>query len=141
MSRAIILTCIVICGLLFIGASLRAPAQSSIEPIKTTVCEISGNPTRFARKMVVFSSQFESDGIERSVLTDRNCIDVGIAVSTPKHYIGEAALSKALSVGRPGTPDKVIKGTFVGRFKWQPQGNPKRILILSEVRSLSSTPK
>jgi len=79
--------------------------------------------------------------MERAVLVDPHCEEVGITPKTPKHYTGEDDLAKALSVGRPGTLDKTIKGTFVGRLRWSPQENQKLILVLSQVSDLSFTMK
>jgi hypothetical protein len=90
---------------------------------------------------VVVTAQYKSDGIERVILVDPDCEEVGITPRTPKHYTGEADLAKALSVGRPGTLDKIIKGTFVGKFRWSPQENQKFILVLGQVRDLSSMMK
>jgi hypothetical protein len=129
---------VLFCGFVIAG---KCFAQRLVKPIKTTVCEISVNPTRSAGKTVVFVSRFESDGMERSVLTDSTCMDVGLSVSTPEHFKGEDELKKALSVGRPGTLDKTITGTFTGRFLWRPRKNPKRVLTLTEVRDLSSAMK
>src|SRR5258708_27817125 len=112
MNRLLIVLSVLLCGLIIAG---KCVAQRLVKPIKTTVCEISANPTRFAGKTVVFASRFESDGMERSVLTDSDCKDFGLSVSTPEHFKGEDVLKKALSVGRPGTLDKTITGTFTGR--------------------------
>lgn len=103
----------------------------------TSVCAIAADPVRFADRLVLVSGRYESDGIERSVLTDDKCRDKGIAVSTPASFDGEAAFTKALSSGYPGTLDKIVTGTFVGTFRWQPAEVPKRVLELREVRNLS----
>ena len=45
----------------------------SPSPIKTTVCEGVRDSQRFDGKKVRFFASFQSDGIERSVLTDSKC--------------------------------------------------------------------
>jgi hypothetical protein len=107
------------------------------KPMEATVCSISDDPTHFAGKNVVVSGQLESDGIERVVLTDKDCDRYGIAISTPEHFAGEESFIKAFSVGHPGTLDKTITGTFIGKFRWQPGKVPKRILVLQEARGVT----
>jgi hypothetical protein len=85
--------------LIFGSSTSRA---DSMEPMKTTVCAISAHPARFAGKKVALSGQLNSDGIEMVTLTDKNCEDVGIAIVTPDHFIGEAAFVAALHTGHPG---------------------------------------
>ncbi len=138
MNRLLVVVSVLFCGLALAG---KCFARRLVTPVKTTVCEISADPNRFAGKIVVFASRFESDGMERSVLTDSACTDVGLSVSTPEHFRGEDQLKKALSLGRPGTLDKTITGTFTGRFLWRPTKTPKRVLTLTEVRDLSSAKK
>jgi hypothetical protein len=76
-----------------------------------------------------------------SVLIDDHCAGTGIAVSTPESFKGETELTKAFGVGRPGTFDKSISGTFVGVLKWQPKCMPNRIKVLKEVRDLTTVMK
>ena len=130
--------CMMMIGIAIAG---ECAPQRGDRSTKTTVCEISANPLRFTGKTVMFSGQYESDGIERSVLTDNKCKDVGIAVSAPAHFKGEADLMKALRLGHPGTLDKTISGTFSGKFEWHPRKNPKRVLTLTEVRNVSAAMK
>jgi hypothetical protein len=117
-------------------ASTMTSRADGMTPIKTTVCEVSAHPTRFAGKRVTISAQLNSDGIERVTLTDKSCEDAGIAVLTPEHFAGEAAFIKALQTGHPGTLDKTISGTFTGVFRWQPEKMPKRALLLKEAQRI-----
>ncbi|WP_263368460.1 hypothetical protein [Edaphobacter bradus] len=111
--------------------------SNSETPIETTVCAVSSEPSKFEGRLLEIRAQFESDGIERSVLTDKDCINFGIAPLSPKRYVGESALTKALSKGHPGTLDKTIIGTFIGKFSWHPDQIPNRTLSLQEVRNVS----
>ena len=137
MTRLATLIFVLIYGSFIFQYRSTALAESEKEPIRATVCEISTSPNRFAGKKIMVSGRFESDGIERSVITDDSCSDSGISVSTPTHFIGEDKLKEALMVGKPGTLDKIIIGTFLGTFRWDPKGDPKRIIVVSEVRNLS----
>ena len=112
-------------------------ADNSRREIKTTVCAISAHPERFDGKVVVFSGQFISDGIERSAVIDNSCQNYGIGIAIPEHFIGKDSWNKATRVGGPGTRDKTITGLFVGQFRWQPKQDPKRFFVLKEVRSVS----
>src|SRR5208283_2342819 len=62
--------------------SAQTEQTKSSKAINTTVCEVVEDPLRFVGKRVRFSAKFQSDGIERSVLTDPNCLR-GIEPSVP----------------------------------------------------------
>ena len=126
-----------ICSILLLAVAIIAPSVGS-QKTKLSVCSISAHPARFAGKIVVLSSQLNSDGIERENLTDKDCDDVGIAILAPNHFKGEAEFVKALQTGHPGTLDKTISGTFVGKFIWRPHDIPKWSLILREVRNITT---
>jgi hypothetical protein len=55
----------------FLGAQTKQNSLPS--PINTTVCEVAGDSQRFDGKKIRFFARFQSDGIERSVLTDSKC--------------------------------------------------------------------
>ncbi len=124
-----------ICGLSLTSSFINAQdTKAAPEP---TVCSIAATPGRFDGKIVSVFGQIESDGIERTVLTDSGCLNLGIVISAPAHFKGEAEFIKALETGHPGTLDKKITGTLVGKFVWRPREVPKRIIELKEVRKLS----
>jgi hypothetical protein len=102
------------------------------------LCTIVDNPSKFAGLLVTLVSQYESDGIERAVLVDSSCAGRGIAITAPARFAGKDQLEDALHVGLPGTMDKVISGTFTGRFAWYPGKNPSRVLAIREVYGVSS---
>lgn len=128
-------------GIGIVACTLQSLGQTSGPTITATVCAICADPKAFAGKLVTVSGEYNSDGIERAVVTDPRCHDVGIAIRTPRHFRGEAAFLKTLQQGSPGTLDKKVTGTFIGRFIWHPQDIPKRTLELDEVRDLSVTLK
>ena len=131
----------VLIGIGIVACSLQSLAETGSRTIAATVCAICADPKTFAGRVVSVSGEYNSDGIERAVVTDPRCYDVGIAIWTPRHFNGEAEFLKALQQGHPGTLDKKVTGTFVGRFIWHPHDVPKRILELTEVRGLSVTMK
>jgi hypothetical protein len=89
--------------------------------------------------MIVVAGRYESDGRERKLVIDEACSDVGIALSMPERFPGDQDLARALASGRPGTRDKNIRATFIGRFEWRPDDLPKRVLILKEIRDVSAS--
>jgi len=98
--------------------SARPGQTQSSEAIDTTVCEIVEDPLRFVGKRIRFSARFDSDGIERSVLTDPSCgrgIEPFVPDEVEQHPDIEA-LDRALDQGMRGTIDKRIVATFTGRF-------------------------
>lgn len=54
--------------------------------VDTSVCRIVANPQNFDGKVVRFTADFESDGIERSVLVDPACSNQGIAPYDPQCF-------------------------------------------------------
>jgi hypothetical protein len=130
------LSFVVVCGFILTGSLLNA--ESGKKGPEPTVCSISADPGQFNGKTVSISGLLESDGIERTVLIDSTCKKLGIAISSSGHFKGEAKLLNALRTGHPGTLDKEITGTFVGKFVWKSREvSPKRILVLKEVRNVS----
>jgi hypothetical protein len=124
-------------GLGIIACSLPSLAGAGSRAIKATVCAICADPKTFTGRVVSISGEYESDGIEREVVTDPECHDMGIAIMTPRHFKGEAEFFESVQQGSP--LDKKVTGTFIGRFIWHPQVVPKRILELTEVRNFSVT--
>jgi hypothetical protein len=131
-----ILSACTIAGLL-LAPSSASHSQAKNAAIKTTVCVVAAEPSKFEGKLLEITAQFESDGIERTVLIDQNCKNYGIAPLSPRHYISESALTDALHKGYPGTLDKTITGTFIGTFNSYPGKIPNRTLSLQEVRNVT----
>lgn len=128
-------------GIGIIVCTLQSSGETGDRTITATVCAISADPKTFAGKVVSVSGEYNSDGMHGSVLTDPKCDAVGIAIKAPAHFKGDDDFRKAVQQGSPGTLDKKVTGTFIGRFIWHPQDMPKRILELEEVRDLSVTMK
>ena len=128
-------------GIGIIACSLQSLAETGSRTITSTVCAICANPKAFSGKVISVTGEYNSDGMHGSVLTDPKCDAVGIAIWAPAHFKGDDEFRKAVQQGSPGTLDKKVTGTFVGRFIWHPQDMPKRILELTEVRNLSVTMK
>ena len=98
--------------------SARTGQTHSSEVVNTKVCEIVEDALQFVDKRVRFSARFDSDGIERSVLTDPSCgrgIEPFVPDEVEQHPDIEA-LDRALDQGMRGTIDKRIVATFTGRF-------------------------
>lgn len=120
-------------------------SMSPAMPIDATVCEIIDRPEKYDGKLVRFKADFESDGIEHSVLVDPACKDHGVVpYDGPQLAPAEKAeLERAIYTGRPGTLDKHISATFTGTFRWdaghhQTSAFPQiaRSIVLSSVSNL-----
>ena len=113
--------------------------QSS-KAIRTTVCEVVEDALRFVGKRVRFSARFESDGIERSVLTDPSC-GRGIEPFVPdevEQHPDIKALDRALGQGMRST----IVATFTGQFVLRDSYSSRRLFILNieRIDDLKVTP-
>lgn len=122
----------------FLLASSFPTEQSSI---RASVCSICSNPEHYSSKLVTVSGYLESDGTHLTVIVDRRCVAYGLAISAPESYKGEEQVAGALSKGYPGTLDKTISGTFIGQFLWKPNEIPRRVLVLKEVRDITTVMK
>jgi len=112
-------------------------------PLETTLCEVVGNSQRFDGRKVRFFAKFQSDGIERSVLTDSKC-SRGIIPFVPDEvemHPDIQAFDRALEQGARGTMDKRIVATFTGRFvrKTQPPSGFRFILEIERIDDLRVT--
>jgi hypothetical protein len=142
MLRRKIITFVSIAGAYCIAPSLRAQTKQTPvpNPIDTTVCEVVGDSQRFDGKKVRFFARFQSDGIERSVLTDSKCAR-GIIPFVPdevENHRDIQAFDRALEQGIRGTRDKHVVATFTGRFVRQakPSSNPRFILQIERIDNL-----
>jgi hypothetical protein len=124
---AIVLTAPIPCSCMANGAEVL--------PIATTVCEITTHPRLYQGKLVSFQAQFQSDGIEHSVLVDPWCKH-GLGPQWNGSPKGEEAFDKALYTGYRGTLDKTITATWIGRFAWHPGQRPTWVLNVVEIRDL-----
>jgi hypothetical protein len=115
----------------------RIPPQTKSVIIETTVCAIAAKPEHFTGKDVAISGELHSVPPHWTTIVNRKCPDVGIQISTPNHFKGEADFVKAVNQGYLGTWDRTIIGTFVGRFVWRPKEVPNLVLVLKEARDLS----
>jgi hypothetical protein len=109
------------------------------EPIRTNVCAIVHNPTKFNGKLVSFGAFYESDGIEHSILLDEASCRWGIAPIFPQKLPGEDELENALFMDYPGTRNKVIHATWMGRFRYRPNRIPRWELQIREMKDFKFT--
>jgi hypothetical protein len=137
MSRLFHDSSLVIIATVLFFAPFVGSAASGQPVLNTTVCKISENPKSFDMRLVRVSGSLESDGIERTVLVDEGCPKDGLAVSTPNHFQGEDRLARAFGSGSPGTLDKEIHGTLVGRLVWKPNMNPRLSIIVIAAKDVS----
>ncbi len=89
-------------------------------PVTTSVCELTADPAKFNGKVVKFSAQFETDYVERSLLIDKSCVQLGgLLPDVPADTPGGKALDDAMAAARPSsTLEKTITATFIGTFHY-----------------------
>jgi len=126
----------VICILSLIHSALAQTRVQAGHVVETTVCAISRTPDHFNGKIVRLAARLESDGMDWTVLTDKDCKYGGMAIDMSGKFSGSDDLANALSSKSPGTIDKTITGVFIGRFEWRPNQVPARILHLKELHEL-----
>ena len=104
-------------SLLALNAQAKIP---NAPPTKVTICALVANPQEFTGKEVQVTANYESDGIERSIFIDSTCkktLDFTWRDGIP----GADQLERAVFAGGPGTIDKKITVTFIGRFVFKPR--------------------
>lgn len=113
-------------------------------PPQQTVCEIAYHPQAFNGKVVSVSGKIESDGQEYTLISDPGCPSIGIGLqytTRARHSAAAQRLRKAIFFkGKPGTQDKVITVTVVGRFFGNQKKWPKRLILVDEVSNLVVRP-
>jgi hypothetical protein len=134
--RAILLAGCPLFGFLLIGSF-----ATERRPISASVCSICSNPEHYSSKLVTVSGYLEGDGMHGTAIVDRRCPAYGLAISASEPYKGEEEVKGALRKGHPGTLDKTISGIFIGQFLWKPNEMIKRVLILKEVRDITTVTK
>lgn len=97
----------------FTAGFLASGSTSALSqrPVITTLCAIVAAPQRFNGRLVEFTAQYVSDGIEHSVLLDGARCKQGISPEFPNKLKGEEELTRAVFIDHPGTMDKVISAT------------------------------
>lgn len=128
-------------GLVLAAALVVVGAESATaqQPLSGTVCQIFDNPARYNHKTVIIVSHIESDGFEFTGLVDGRCKHKPILLDFSTEAPEMRNLVNAIaSPPSPGTVDKDISGTFIGRFELEPQedGRERRVLRLRRVERL-----
>ena len=126
-------------GLISLSADWLSACSRHV--ISVTVCDLVGHPDKYNGKLVQVEAAVESDGIERTVLTDEACPTSGVAPSFPAKIRGEQhviLLQQAIFAGQPGTMGKRISATFVGTFDIRPHDVPRWVLHVKAVLDVQS---
>ena len=125
--------------LLFLVCAIFEGRCVEATPEDVSVCAIVQDPAQYNGHAVSVYGDFESDGIERVILSDRLCNKALTLqfVPTPSGY---DELMKALRGGLPGTLDKVVKARFTGVFRWRSDKIPGFVLSVDEISQVSLDP-
>jgi hypothetical protein len=119
-----------------VSKDARASRVTSSAPLRATVCSIVTNPEKFYGKRVMVDGCVTTDGIEHTVLGNKECPYTGI----------DAAESAKLHADQRFSPkfDKNLCGTFTGVFhKSRSLGNlivDTNVLEIEETANLRSSP-
>ena len=113
-------------------------------PLRPTVCEIARHQQAFNGKIVRVSGTIESDGQEYTLITDAACAPIGIGfeytAAASRSPTAQQLRNAILFTGKPGTQDKVITVTLVGRFFGNRKTWPTRLILVKKVSNLSVRP-
>ncbi len=115
-----------ILGMPVLAQSREAPKP----PLKTSLCEVSKNPSIYDGKEIQFHAEFMTDHIERSLLISNDCHGEAILPYMKEKAIGGAAFDDASSVMSPVNLDESITATFTGVFHFA--RNPEMCMQLNK---------
>lgn len=102
--------------LLVLVAACRQATDAGVQPTReTTVCAMATTPKVFDGRVIQVRARVMTDGLERTVLIDGNCPDVGVALGWGPTVSGASSLTDVL-YGHGRSPHADIEATFVGRF-------------------------
>ncbi len=126
-------------------AVVPACAEPNVPALELTLCELVIGAAKYDGRVVSVHAVVESDGIERTGLTDDHCPKVGVALaildkSTTRSDVHELVVA-IFGGDRVGTADKLIVATLSGIFHHHPNKFPSRVLDLQAVQNLSISPK
>lgn len=119
------------------AAAIIACGDASRQPaVATTICKIGELPQQYEQKTVVVRALARTDGVERTVLVDPECVEVGVAASWPVEPSG--SVKSFVMMLRSNNPARIsITATFTGKFVWSKAGRPERRIVLEDVRGMS----
>jgi hypothetical protein len=123
-------------------SSLACPSvvvQAAVRNV--SLCDVARNTERYDNQEITVTAQYESDGVEREILSDAACKESGFALEILRDTKGKNELRVALHGGYPGTLDKTVVGTFTGVFHWVPDGHPPRVLRVRSMKDFSAHQK
>ena len=75
---------------------------------------------------------------EHERLIDDSC-GAGILMDIPEEVKGRLSLERATEHSYPGLSDRLVTGTFVGVFRWEPKGYPDMVLRVQSMSDFTVT--
>jgi len=110
------------------------------KPQTTVLCDVIERPRLYDRHLIRFHARLESDCIEHTVFADQRC-GRGVAAAYSSDITPHAVFEQIHDVvcgrrGLQGTLDKVVTGTFEGRFKYAPSARPWAWVEVTKVQDL-----
>jgi hypothetical protein len=121
-----------VCLLLLVVTCREETAVRNEHPEEATVCAIAKAPNEFHQRVVRLRARVVSDGIEQTVLVDRACPDVGIALGWGARVTGASSLTDVL-YGSGRSPHADIEATVVGLFLAEDGGRRLEASQVSDV--------
>lgn len=115
-----------ICGC---DGAMRAPAHAQF-------CDLVSQPSGYEGARVAFHAHIDSNGMDRSELSDPACPGRGLLFDVSR---ADGTFSQASQIimgqGRPGTVDKVVEADFVGVLRGR--GSKPDLMYLTSVQNVS----
>jgi hypothetical protein len=117
---------VLICGC---DGAMRAPLHAQF-------CDLVSRPNGYKGAPVAFHAHIDSNGMDRSELSDPDCPGYGLLFDVSR---ADGTFSQASRIimgqGRPGTVDKVVEADFVGVLhgRW----SKPNLMYLTSVQNVS----
>ena len=102
---------------------LASTVARAAPPVSVSVCELIAHPKLYRQKLLEVRGVIESDGADRTVLSERRCrgsIALILSDEALQRPGGARVADAIFHEGYVGTADKTISATVLGVLKWDP---------------------
>lgn len=115
-----------VCGC---DSTIRAPAHAQF-------CDLVSRPDAYKGASVAFHAHIDSNGMDRSELSDPGCPGYGLLFDVSRAGGTFSQVSRVImGQGRPGTVDKLVEADFAGVLHERWSG--PAVMYLSSVQNVS----
>lgn len=122
----------------FWGIPPRVVTVAAQEPGlgKVALCSVEKEPSKFDGDLISVRARVQSDGTHGAQIYDELCGTFGVSLDVPDDAVGRDELLSALGRGVRGTRDKIIYGTFTGRFELSSKNPSQRTLKIVRIEDV-----